>query len=382
MNECTKRRAVLPPLFGVALSACLFSAALGSISPAAAQTGLPAHSGNVSLAAQPTRSDAPVASSADRSSSAVARIGILLPVDDPLLGRAAQAVRQGIRQALRAVDSTVEWVDCTYGGRLSVGAAYDKCLESEVGWIIGPLGRADVATLMAAPPARARPTLLLAPLAAPPPEPFLTLSPDLESEAETIAQRAVTDGCRGTMLLEAGGSMATRVAVAVAAWWREASAPPLRSAILPPRGQWQRSASEWRRAGVDCVIFAGSARTLSELRPFLRGITVYVTTASYEVELERMVDWTGVRIADAPLVVDNGGGQWERYAPASLASPTLLRLHALGVDAARLLLAAGDAGPPDRLEGAIGRLELRDRQYRRTPAVGVFRERRLVRLSP
>ncbi len=321
-------------------------------------------------------------SAAAGASSAGMRIGVLLPIEDALLGRAAQAVRQGIQQALRVAEGAVEWVDCTYGGRLSVSAAYDGCSDHGVDWIIGPLGRADVATLMAAPPARARPTLLLAPLGAPPPKPFLTVSPDLESEAETIAQRAITDGCRGTLLLEGSGPIATRVAVAVAAWWRDASAQPLRSVAVPPRAQWQRSAAEWRADGVDCVIFAGSARTLSELRPFLRGIAIYITTASYEVELERVVDWTGVRIADAPLVVDSDSAQWERYTPADVASPTLLRLHALGVDAARLALAARGADAPDRLEGAIGRLELRDRQYRRTPAVGEFRERRLVRLGP
>ena len=83
-----------------------------------------------------------------------------------------------------------------------------------------------------------------------------------------------------------------------------------------------------------------------------------------------------------PFVVDSESAQWERYTPADIASPTLLRLHALGVDAARLVLAASGTDAPDRLEGAIGRLELRDRQYRRTPAVGEFRERRLVRLGP
>lgn len=388
VNQCTKHRAARPSRrrsgLRASLSACgafALSIALACTATAFAQTRATAVSAAVMPAAPSVGSDVPRPANTGPSSVGV-RIGVLLPMDDPLLGRAAQAVRQGIQQALRVADGAVEWVDCAYGGRLGVAAAYDKCAESDVRWIIGPLGRSDVATLLAASPERPRPTLLLSPLGAPPPKPFLTLSPDLESEAETIAQRAIADGCRGTLLLEASGPIATRVAVAVAAWWREASAQPLRSVAVPPRAQWQRSASEWRAEGVDCVIFAGGARTLSELRPFLRGMAVYVTTASYEVELERVVDWTGVRIADAPFVVDSESREWERYTPADVASPTLLRLHALGVDAARLALAAGGADAPERLEGAIGRLELRDRQYRRTPAVGEFRERRLVRLGP
>lgn len=322
---------------------------------------------------QPARSAVP---------PAAVRIGILLPTEDRLLGRAAQAVRQGIERALRVEDGRAELVDCAYGGAVSVLSAYGRCIEAQVQWIIGPLGRAEVATLLAKPLERVRPTLMLSPLGAPPPKPFFTVAPDLESEAETIAERVLQDGCRGTLLLEGAGPMATRIAVAVTAWWREASAQPLRTLTIPPRSQWQRRAAEWRAEGIDCIIFAGSAQTLSELRPFLRGMALYVTTASYENALDRVADWTGVRIADAPFVLEAESPHWERYAAEDVTSPTLLRLRALGVDAARLVLAAEGEQLPLRFEGAIGRLELRERQYRRTPAIGEFRERRLVRLGP
>ena len=66
----------------------------------------------------------------------------------------------------------------------------------------------------------------------------------------------------------------------------------------------------------------------------------------------------------------------------AIVSPTLARLYALGLDAARLTLAAGREALPASFDGAIGRLTLTDAQYRRTPMVGEFRERSLVRIGP
>jgi hypothetical protein len=43
---------------------------------------------------------------------------------------------------------------------------------------------------------------------------------------------------------------------------------------------------------------------------------------------------------------------------------------------------AGREALPTAFDGAIGRLTLRDSQYRRTPMVGEFRERSLVRIGP
>ena len=310
------------------------------------------------------------------------RIGLLLPMGDPLLARAARAVREGVRSGVRARSERIELVECIYGGEARVEGAYQLCVEQNVAWVIGPLGRNDVAALVAARPRQARPTLLLSPLATIPPAGFVTLAPDLESEAEAIARRVQQDGCRSPLLLEAGGAIAARVAATVNVWWQGSSALPLRSSSVPARRDLQRVVEQWRLQGVDCLIFAGSHQVLSELRPYLRGMAIYVTTATYDAELDRIVDWTGIRIADAPLVIDTRSGEWDAFVPPAGTAPPVMRLHALGVDAARLVLAADGMVLPQSFQGAIGHLDLRDRQYRRTPALGEFRERTLVPLAP
>jgi uncharacterized protein len=244
------------------------------------------------------------------------------------------------------------------------------------------VGRSDVATLALAKMPALRPTLMLSPLGTVPPQSMAVLSPDLEVEGETIAQQAVEDACRAPVLVEASGALASRVGVSIVAYWRGRVATPLAQATLGSRESWRRMADGWRRENVDCILFAGGAAALSELRPYLRGMTVYVTSASYESTLERTADWTGVRIADAPWLVDAERAEFAIYAPSETVSPTLSRLYALGVDAARLAIAAGRDSLPPTFDGAIGQLTLKDGQYRRQPMVGEFRERLLVKVGP
>lgn len=315
------------------------------------------------------------------------RVVLLLPLEQPLLKRAANVVRDGAAAVFASRKGEVSVSECAYATD-AVLAAYERCVDKNTHWVIGPLSRADVAALAAAKPAIVRPTLMLSPLGTTPPVPMAVLSPDLESEAEAIAQQAGEDACRKPLVVEASSAIAARVASAYVSGWRERNAIALARASLASRERWRRDTDGWRQSGIDCVLFAGGSATLQELRPYLRNMAVYITSASFESALERTLDWTGVRIADSPWVVDPDRAEFARYAAGTTTdgadglSPTLARLYALGVDAARLVLAAGRDSLPAYFDGAIGHLKLRDAQYRRTPAVGEFRERSLVRISP
>ena len=306
---------------------------------------------------------------------------LLLPLESALLRRAASSVRDGANAVLTPRKADVSVRECNYSSD-GVVAAYERCVDDKVDWVIGPLGRNDVATLALAKVATLRPTLMLSPLGTMPPSPMTVLSPDLESEGETIAQQAVEDACRRPVLVEASGALASRVAVSILSFWRDRVATPLMQTTLGVRDSGRRLADGWRRDNVDCVLFAGGAAALSELRPHLRNMTIYVTSASYETPLERTVDWTGVRIADSPWLVDAERTEFAAYLPGEPLPPTLARLYALGVDAARLAIAAGRDSLPPNFDGAIGLLKLKDGQYRRQPMVGEFRERNLVKVGP
>lgn len=341
-------------------------------------------------AAQNTSPDATVVTpprtvaQATHAAPGTLRVVLLLPLDSAMLKRAAITVRDGANAvfASRKAEATVS--ECSYGadGANSVANAYARCVDANVDWVIGPLGRSDVTALALAKLPVLRPTLMLSPLGTTPPSPLAVLSPDLESEAEAIAQQATEDACRKPLLAEAGGPLAGRVAVAISSYWRERVATPLQQTSLGPRDSWRRAAEGWRRDNIDCVLFAGGGSVLSELRPYLRGMVIYATSASYEAPLDRTLDWTGVRIADAPLLVDSDRAEFTPLAPAEPLSPTLARLYALGIDAARLVLSAGHSDLPTSFAGAIGQLTLKDAQYRRQPMIGEFRERALVKVGP
>ncbi len=308
---------------------------------------------------------------------------VLLPLDNALLKRAAMSVRDGANAVFAAKKIALTVAECSYGGEGTSGivAAYARCVDAGTDWVIGPLGRADVNALAMAKTAVTRPTLMLSALGTVPPNHMVVLAPDVESEAEAIAQQAITDACRAPMLVEGSGSLSARVAVAVAGYWREQNAIKLLHSALGDRSGWRKAAEGWRRDNVDCVIFTGSGTVLSELRPYLRGMSIYLTSTSYENPLERTTDWTGVRIADAPWLMDSEREEFLQYAPADKLSPTLARLYALGVDAARLAISAGRGGLPHVFDGAIGRLTLKDGQYRRQPMIGEFRDSVPVKLG-
>lgn len=309
------------------------------------------------------------------------RVVLLLPLESVTLRRAAITVRDGANAVFANRKADVSVRECNYSSD-GVVAAYDRCVDDKVDWVIGPLGRSDVATLAQAKVTTLRPTLMLSPLGTAPPSPITVLSPDLESEGETIAQQATVDACRRPALAEASGALANRVAASVLSFWRDRVATPLIESTLGARDSWRRLADGWRRDNVDCVLFAGGANALSELRPYLRNMTLYVTSASYETTLDRTADWTGVRIADSPWLIDAERAEFAAFLPTEALSPTLARLYALGVDAARLAVAAGRDSLPATFDGAIGQLTLKNGQYRRQPMVGEFRERNLVKVAP
>ncbi len=361
--------------FKAGSEACLTASLLGmliSTMPVSAQTLAP--SGIVS--------DLPrtLAQAAD-SKLQMLRVVVLLPLDNAQLRRAASVVRDGIGAVFATRKAEISVLECAYGVD-GVVQAYERCVTPDTDWVVGPLGRTDVTALALAKLQSPKPTLMLSPLGTVPPQPLSVLSPDLESEAEAVAQQASDDACRKPILAESAGAMSSRVSVAITTYWRDRSVTPLPTISLPNRDGWRRAAEKWRNENVDCVLFAGSGGVLTELRPYLRGMAVYVTSASFEVALDRTVDWTGIRIADAPWIVDAERTEFAQYMPSSALSPTLARLYALGLDAARLVIAAGRDTLPVSFDGAIGQLTLKDAQYRRQPIIGEFRERTLVKVGP
>jgi uncharacterized protein len=376
LRFATPARAVILTVAGFAT----ISATAIAQTPAASQP-TPASAPSTAPTAVPAVAPVvPAAPAQPAARSGALNVVMLLPLEHPLLKRAATVVRDGIRASVIKTTIPVSLSECAYG-QAGVIEAYQRCVTPATDWVIGPLGRNDVAALATAKLALRAPTLLLSPIGTTPVPPFAALAPELESEAEAIARQAADDACRKPVLVDAGGPIANRISVAIATQWKSSNAIPLEQFEMNSRDRWQRASEAWRRDGVDCVMFAGPGAALIELRPFLRGISVYITSASYEVELERTVDWTGVRIADSAWLLDGSREDLAGIARPENMSPTLARLYALGVDAARLALDAGRTSLPQRFNGAIGALQLKDGQYQRTPMVGEFRGREPARLG-
>jgi outer membrane PBP1 activator LpoA protein len=290
---------------------------------ATAASAQPASSGESGAGkADPT----PTLSQPPQNPLTTATVVLLLPLEQPMLRRAAAAVRDGVQAVYRSARGRITLRECGYGND-GVVAAYRRCVDERVDIAIGPLGRSDVSALLDAKLPVLRPTLLLSPTGRNPPEPFIVLAPDLESEADAIARQSLNDACRKPVLVEASGAIANRIATAITTFFRvEGPATQLSQFELGARDRWQRVTDGWRRDGVDCVLFAGGSATLFEFKPYLRNMAVYITSASYEAELDRTVDWSGVRIADSPLLLDPTRAEFASLPVPENLSPTLARL--------------------------------------------------------
>lgn len=320
-----------------------------------------------------------------------AHIALLLPLDSPAFGRAAEAVKQGFMAAATIQASDLPVKVYPSGGERpdDIVAAYRQATQAGARIIVGPLTKNGVSALAASKQVSVPTLALNLPDSfsdLPPQLYFLSLAADIE--ARQIAQAAFGEGRRTAIIVASGNSLAKRMQLAFADEWAHLGGKLVAqfgfngTNPVAIRDAWQSHPADMLFLAMD----GGDARLL---RPYLdNDIPMYATSQIYAGRNtpEKYYDLNGIHFIDMPWLLQPDHLAVMVYPrPQEAFSADLERLYALGIDAWRLalLLQAGPAGAPLTLDGVTGRLRLNGaHQVERDGVLAVFRNGEAALLTP
>jgi hypothetical protein len=339
----------------------------------------------------PAPTDAQPAAIVDVPAPAIA---LILPSQQTVFARAAEAVRQGFFSASEAAGNRVaiqvlEVDDDPVQLKTALGGALQRGVKT----LVGPLPRSGVNAVIeggfASPPLVA----LNYPdrdAAAPPTMIALGLSAESEAQyivgialAEFVGTRRSPGSAPRFVVLAGASALERRIAQAYVAALRAGGEPPLLIDVSVQQGD--RLARQLDPERHEAVFLALDARDAALLRariprPILIFGTSLLNAASGAASPEAMAlahDLDGVRFVDMPWLLrpdasTGAGGPL----PATPLPADLARLYALGVDAYKVAQRWSAGETRFTIEGMMGRLRV-DRsagpRVERTPAAAIYR---------
>jgi outer membrane PBP1 activator LpoA protein len=343
-----------------------------------------------SAAQAPAASEAaPAAESGVRRSlppaNPAVEIAIVLPLDAPPYARAAEAVRAGFVAGAEAAGSRTTYLVIPHREDGVLGA-FEAARKSGAKVIVGPLVRDDLRTVEQA-NLDLPWTLALNQRedAASGPIQLYTFSLTVESDARTIARRMAEDAAQNVVIVGGDTPLMKRFAGAFATEWLLAGGGAPNSFRFDPAPEALTLLKrELARKAPDAALLGVNGVDIPLVKPFLGSVTAYASGLVFDRKsVATLRDLDGLVIVEIPWLVSPGAPEFATIPRRDLASESLERLYALGVDAFRIAQAMKD-GPPERfvLEGATGRVVLGEsRQFVREGRLAVFRAGQLVPLD-
>ncbi|HXZ49939.1 MAG TPA: penicillin-binding protein activator [Usitatibacter sp.] len=300
--------------------------------------------------------------------SARGHLALILPTASPVLGRLAEAVRQGFVAATQVAGKDAPPVDVIPVA--DEGATMiEACRNAQAAGallVIAAITR-DGATALAKSDCAREPVLALnEPQGILPPDlprNLFTVSLSIEQEARQVALMAVADGRRSAIVIGSSSPLARRVREAFEREWSRA-AGEIRHVDFsgnPEDGPLLRDQLESSKG--DMVFLALEPVDARAVRPYVpAALPIYATSLSVNPRAESIVnlDLEGVRYVEMPWFVQPDHPAVMVYPqPSAPMSVDQERLYAFGIDAFRLALhmLRGDARRTP-LDGVTGRITL------------------------
>ena len=298
-------------------------------------------------------------------------IVLVLPLESPLYGHAAEAVRAGFLAAANAAGSGARARVVGHGDD-GVLPAFSSAADSGAALLVGPLTRDDLKTVLAFAMARPRTLALNQPDdGSALPDDAYALALSVESDAALLARRARDDGARTITAVTSDAPLQRRFKAAFAAAWERAGGSTLRDYRFDTNpevlGLLRRELSA---RPADATLLCVAAGEAALVRSFLPPGRVYassqvadgLSTQTRDPEIEQ---WDGKRAglegAKERYGADAAYTHLELNSKLSDLIANVDELHyALGLDAFAIAELLASPIPPDRIEidGATGHLSL------------------------
>jgi outer membrane PBP1 activator LpoA protein len=386
MNVRLRRGRAAAPALLLATALTLALPALSVAQSPAASEAQPAPAQTSDLPAPPQAADpAPGPPAAAATPAAPARkaawLALVLPLQSPAYGRAADAVREGFAAAASA--TSTDFAVIAHGDG-DVRAAIEQATAAGARVIVGPLVRDDVRAV-AEPAGNAPWVIALNQLdeGTPVPRRMYTLALAVDSEARQLARRARLDGAQSVVIVASGTALQKRFADAFTGEWILAGGgPPLVFHFDRAPEMLAALRREFARAAPQAVLLAVDAADAALVKPYLGTVAAYTSSQVNDRQTrERLLDLEDVYFVEIPWLADPGAAAFAAIPRRSYSNAAFERLYALGLDAFRVAQAFARDTPPERLEldGATGRLSLdASHQFAREAMLMQFRGGQVV----
>lgn len=304
-------------------------------------------------------------------------IALLLPLEGPF-AKPGRAIREGFMDAYyQARQQTGENIQIQIhdtSQNIPITELYEKAVKQGADFIVGPLNKRNVQTLLSDPPSYKVPTLLLNETKrATTATMFYQFALSPQDEARQVAIKASTDGHHNALMITPKGSWGTNIARAFTQTWEAQGGKIVGSTTFSTKTNLSNNVRHLlhvdqsqqrhkqleklfdeklrsigrRREDIDMVFLVAYPTTARQILPLLRfyyagDIPVYATSLSYNAtpSPKKDEDLNNLLFADMPWIFGNGGTQQQRYNKKTPAWPNSFnryaRLYALGADAFKL----------------------------------------------
>jgi outer membrane PBP1 activator LpoA protein len=315
-------------------------------------------------------------------------IALVLPVDAPAYGRAADAVRAGFLAAAESSGTRLRIRVFPHGDD-GVLTAFEAAQRAGARVIVGPLVRDDL-KIVAAMSIDLPFTIALTQFdeAAGPPPTLYTFALSIESDARLIARRmretapATPSGAvPNVVVVSSDTPLMKRFAGAFANEWQAAGGSvPAVLRLDPAVEAMTAMRRELQRRPPAAVLLAMDGTSATLAKAYLGTVPAYASALIFEREtIATARDLTGLIVTESPWIVTPNAPQFAALPKREMSSAALTRLYALGLDAYRVAVAFKD-GAPERfsLDGATGQIALDGRNFTRESRFAVFRDGNLL----
>ncbi len=276
--------------------------------------------------------------------TAVPHIALMLPLRSPSFGTAAETVKQGFVMAAQresALPLTVR-VYSTTDDPLDILVTYHQAIDAGAVLIVGPLTRNGV-TALASSQTVAVPTLALNTTDVDmmlPPNLYL-FGMQMESEADYIAEMALSTDRSHAIVIQDGGALSQRLQEAFVDRWLSEYGNTVASIDYDEEQTFFSQLRQYTAGAKDLVFLILDAQKTRRIRSYLNpGTPVFATSQIYVTNQDALFnhDLNGIRFVDMPWLLQPDHPAVMAYRDSeSTRDKDGERLFALGIDAFRLM---------------------------------------------
>jgi outer membrane PBP1 activator LpoA protein len=315
--------------------------------------------------------------------SSVSHIALLLPLNSPAFGQAAEIVKQGFVTATmrgKALPLKIR-IYATTDDPLDILLTYQQAVYAGAVMVVGPLTRDGVSALASSDFVTV-PTLTLNLPATDhmlPPNLYL-FGLQMEEEARQVAELAAREDRRHAIIIRSDSPLSIRLQSAFSDRWLQNGSWTTAEYIQFNDDPSALSALRGYTEGDDRFVFLALDAEKSRLiRAFLSpGAPVYATSQVFIDNEDTLFnhDLDKVKFVDMPWILQPDHPAVMAYQPLNTAmSMNMMRLYALGIDAFRLMAMMFQAQTPNEIafDGVTGQIYfVPPNQFIRKSAVAVF----------